>query len=320
MRQKLKLASIHLSENNIMILNVFLDLTRSSEVAVWEYTDSPETASALLFDTDSEEGNRELRRWISRNSHQVLIAFSGKPEDVPPGLLVVPRPLRLAGLMQALQEAQKQILNHSRRADSASSTATQRVFEVLYKNKNLFLKITDQAYRLIIFNTEQRSYYTTSLIRVDVERLLISPVTSVQVQEISAARFVKETQSMKAQDLEPPLWLTALAISNGKLFDGLARNGFYRLSRWPNFKKLGQDTLHLKLTVLLRRGGTIDSFARATGETQENIIDFINACRALHYLEMQANPLGTTQQAVEQNRLNSEKRSLLSRIRTRLGI
>lgn len=341
MSQKLQIYTSHLSRSNLLTLKVFLGLTRSHEVAVWEHTESLEAASAILVDADNEEGGRALEHWLSKNGPQVLIAFSNRAADFPPNVLVVPRPLSFAELLPVLQQAQNQVLDPSARRAVRASTQpvrvglsgekpatdsfgrTRRVLEVLYNsNQGSFFKITDKGSRSIFFNVGQRRYYTANLIQMEVEDLLASPIVNASyIEEIGDAQFARETQHLKAQDLEPPLWLAALAVSNGKLFEGLSTDGTYRLSRWPDLKKLGQDPLHLKLTALLRRGGTIDSFTKFTNESQEDIIDFINACRALNYLENHNKPVDISHIVVtEKYHLSPGKRSLLSRIRSRLGI
>lgn len=340
MPQTLQLFTSRLSHSNILTLKVFLGLTKADKVARWEYTNDQEAASALLIDTDDEEGNLQLKEWASTNKRQVLIAFSsGKSESFPPNVLVLPRPLRSAELIPVLRQAGRRFLDffvleqeaggvlrvpQQQRADEKSDTenavsAVRRVLNVLYDNQDKVLKIIDKTGRFIVFDISRRRYYTTNHTRMEVEDLLASPATSCQIEELGRDQFAKSLQNFKAHDLDPPLWTAALAISNGQLFDGLSPTDFYKLGRWPDLKKLGQNSLHLVLTALLRRGGNIEYFANFLKVSPGDVIDYINACHVLNYLERQEKAV-LPSTAPQQQSSNTSKRSLFSRIRSRLGI
>ncbi|MCB1824817.1 MAG: hypothetical protein KDJ54_09695 [Candidatus Competibacteraceae bacterium] len=323
-----------------MTLKVFLELTKADEVASWEHTNNQETAAALLVDADSEEGRLQLKDWARENKRQVLIAFSGRTEGFPENVLVLPRPLRSAELVPVLRQASKQFLSRfqeqkeqefpqapqsssldekidTKKIDATSaSVGVRRVLEVLYGNQNKIIKIIDRVGRSVIFDIEHRRYYTTNLVKMEIEDLLASPIGNMQIEEVHHNQLAKVVQNLKAQDLDVPLWTAALAISAGHLFDGLSLTESYRLNRWPDLKKLGQDPLHLKLTALLRRGGNIGYFADHLKAPVEDVIDFINACRTLGYLEYQGKPTSVPGKKPS----NTGKRSLFSRIRSRLGI
>ena len=335
MPQRLQLFTSYLSRSNELTLKVFLEFTKNDEVASWEHTNNLETAAALLVDADSEGGRLQLEDWARENKHQVLIAFSGRTEGLPEKVLVLPRPLRSAELVPVLRLAAKQFLSRvpeqkeqesprvsqssslDEKIDTAStSVGVRRVLEVLYGNHNKIIKIIDRVGRSVIFDIEHRRYYTTNLVQMEIEDLLASPVENIQLEEVNHNQLAKAIQNLKAQDLDVPLWTAALAISTGQLFDGLSLTEFYRLNRWPDLKKLGQDPLHLKLTALLRRGGNISYFADHLKVPIEDVIDFINACYTLSYLEQQGKPASVP----EKEPSNTGKRSLFSRIRSRLGI
>ena len=335
MPQRLQLFTSYLSRSNELTLKVFLELTKADEVASWEHTNNLETAAALLVDADSEEGHLQLKDWVRENKRQVLIAFSGRTDGFPENVLVLPRPLRSAELVPVLRQAGKQFLSSSQERKErgpaqisqpglpdekpdivGASAGVRRVLEVLYANQHKVIKATDRLGRPVVLDMEHRRYYTANLVRMEIEDLLASPVENIQIEEVNHEQLAKAVQNFKAQDLDAPLWTAALAISAGQLFDGLSITESYRLNRWPDLKKLGQDPLHLKLTALLRRGGNIGYFADHLKVPVEDVVDFINACRTLGYLESQEKPTP----APGQKPSNTGKRSLFSRIRSRLGI
>jgi len=338
MPQTLQLFSSQLSVSNLLTLKIFLGLTKTDRIAVWEYTDSAEAAAAVLIDTDTSEGNLQIKEWVNRKKPQVVIAFGNNNLGLPSDVLSLSRPLRSAELLAVLQQAASRFTGGSadkgrghvpvstqvgalaKEADtSASFVQTNRVLTVLYKDNDKVLKVIDRMGRSVIFDVGRRRYYATNLVRTEVEDLLASPLRSVQIQEMGSSELAKEIQNIKAQDSDPLLWTAALAISNGQLLPGLAPQGFYRLNRWPDLKKLGADPLHMKLAALLRSGGSIDHFSHFTKAPVESIIDFINACQVLHYLEYQQKSTPAAA-PVEQKKSGDEKRGLFARIRSRLGI
>lgn len=339
MPQTLQLFSSQLSVSNLLTLKIFLGLTKTDRLAVWEYTENPETAAAILIDADTPEGGSQIKEWVNRKKSQVVIAFGNENPGLPSGVLSLSRPLRSAELLTILQQAAGRLnggsADHEKRIFSGSTTqvgglpeeantsasfaATGRVLNFFDKNQDKALKIIDRMGRSVIFDVWRRRYYATNLVRTEVEDLLASPVRSVQIQEMGSNELAKEIQNIKAQDSDPLLWTAALAISNGQLLPGLLMEGFYRLNRWPDLKKLGADPLHMKLAALLRSGGTIDHFSHFTKAPIESIIDFINACQVLHYLEYQQNSTPSAA-PVEQKKSGDEKRGLFARIRSRLGI
>ena len=340
MAQKLQLSASQLSRSNLLTLEIFLDLTKKDETATWEYTDNVKAAAALIIDADTDLGRRELAQLVLQGGRQVLIAFSGDRTGFPGGVLVLPRPLRSAELLSVLRQASEKILNAFQEKEETGSPqgalssegsakpssvadgseSSRRVIAILCANQSKILKVTDRLSRVVIFEMERRRYYTAGLSQMDVEDLIASPAGSSRFEEIGSSQLLSETQNLKPQDLEPPLWTAALAVSNGKLFEGLSSTGFYRLNRWPDLKKLGQDPLHLKLTALLRRGGAIDYFVDFTKGSAGDVIDFLNACRALNCLELQTQQAATPVKTPEPQKPNTGKLSLFSRIRSRLGI
>ena len=87
MPQTLRLFSSQLSVSNLLTLKIFLGLTKTDRVAVWEYTDDPEAATAVLIDTDTPEGRSQVKEWVDRKKSQVLIAFSDKGIGLPLSLI-----------------------------------------------------------------------------------------------------------------------------------------------------------------------------------------------------------------------------------------
>ena len=345
MPRKLYIFASHLSHSNILTLKVLLKSTKADKMAVWEYTNNSNEAAAILIDTDSKEGALQLKELGRKKNHQVLIAFSNRAPDFPEGILVLPRPLRSAELCPLLQQASRNFLNSqqiilqdqqdtdlspslqqyptNQKAIEITNVSTRprRVLEILYSNRNKILKITDRSMRAVFFDTEKHHYYTSDLVRIEIEALLASSIENVQLEEIDRKQFKIETQSLKMQDLDPLLWTAALGIStDGQLFHGLSFIESYRLNRWPDLRKLGSNALHLKFAALLRQECTISYMADDAKAELDEVVSFINACYSLSYLEHQEQPLVPLQTRAQKTPASADKISLLSRIHRRLGI
>ncbi len=342
--RKLYIFASHLSHSNVMALKVLLKSIKTDEIAVWEYTNNPNEAAAILIDADSKEGALQLEEWVRKKNYQVLIAFSNRAVAFPEGVLVLPRPLRSAELFPLLQQASRRFLHilqslqdqpdiafcPSLQQDLADQKATKvasvltrprRVLEILHGNRNKILKVADRSMRTVFFDTEKHYYYTVDLVRTEIENLLTSPIENVQAKEIDRRQLETETQSLKAQDLDPLLWAVALAIStDGQLFHSLSFSESYRLNRWPDLKKLGSNALHLKFAAMLRQECTISYMADVAKISIDEAVSFINACYSLNYLERQETSVVSLQARTQKTPANADKISLFSRIRRRLGI
>jgi hypothetical protein len=181
---------------------------------------------------------------------------------------------------------------------SEGESKTLRVFEVLSKDQDRSSKVTSRITRPVVFDFGRRRYYVSTSLQSEVEDLLASPVQSVQIEEINASQLTKEIQNLSAQEPDES----------------------FRLNRWPDLKKLGQNPLHLKLTALLRRGGTVDYIADFIKAPPDEIIAFINACYLLNYLVHEKKAAVAQNKPLEPQGMSAGKRGLLSRIRSRLGI
>ena len=90
----------------------------------------------------------------------------------------------------------------------STSVGVRRVLEVLYGNHNKIIKLSI-AGRSVVFDIEHRRYYTTNLVQMEIEDLLVSPVENIQLEDVNHNQLAKAIQNLKAQDLDVPLWTAA---------------------------------------------------------------------------------------------------------------
>ncbi|NJN45449.1 MAG: hypothetical protein HC808_01990 [Candidatus Competibacteraceae bacterium] len=341
MPYELKLSSQQVSVKDLPVLKIILSLTKTNALASWDYTDNAQAAAALLVDTDSDEGRSAFAKLINDERKQALIAFGNPPDGFGTAndIFVLPKPIRSKNVIPVLHQAAEWFINTQQESAIAKNssrsnkneipsaitkteTKTQsirRIIDRLPKDQNKALHIVEKASnRLLIIDRWRNRYYVYSSANADISKVLVSDTHNFIIEEIDRKQLNKEIEQLIPHELDLTLWKVALSISDGQLFEGLSQTEYFQLRRWPDLKRLGNDPLHMKLTALLRRGATIDYIADFLNAPTTEIVHFINACYALGYLDHQHKPIDQTTPATKQ--LNNGKRSLLSRIRNRLGI
>jgi hypothetical protein len=74
-------------------------------------------------------------------------------------------------------------------------------------------------------------------------------------------------------------WRIATLISHGMLLPGLALHTTFALRAWPDFGRLGQNPMHMRLAALFTvKPHSLSGACDATGATRDEVIGFMNAC------------------------------------------
>lgn len=341
MAQSFTISSRYLSVNGELVLKAMISLTKLSPSVRWEYT-SDADSHIVIIDTDQEEGRRMWMDLSNSGCRQVLVAYTAKANKFPDGSLVLTKPLRSNELVPLLERVTQERLTQTGDTDVAGATLEspnlevlapettdssadsrpvnftngQRVLDVLMRHGDTPVRISGESSTVIV--ERSRHQYFGEASNDAVKALLLADNDSVQIEEIAPERLVEYTGGLTAQELDAPLWEAVLNTSGGHLLNGLSANHSYRLRRWPDFKKLDHKPIHVRLTVFLsKRGGSIDGLSRVSGIPADRVIDFVNACHALQYLEIQTEPVAPP---AEKQPVNKSKLSLFGRIRARLGI
>lgn len=337
MAEKLRLAARYLSARHSTTLNILLPLTRNNPIAFWDHTVNPRAADAILVDIDGPEG-QSLIAELDAEKRYVLIACGESPRDLPGSVLFLQKPFVPATLLSILEQAARLRLNITPSDPPARSrpavdrnrpvvAGSQRIIDLLADQVDIILGIAHDSLSpyVLIFDKKRRCYYQDGSI-IDAQGALLSAVRSYQrVEEVSREQLVMVTKSLIVADLDPVLWKAGLSASNGVLYSGLPESGYYKLRYWPDLKKLGFSIAHMKIASVLRQGGVISSIAGMTHLPIEEIINFINVCYILNYLEPVGVGLAASNSFMlgkgeKDSEATRQKRSLLSRIRSRLGL
>lgn len=320
-----------------------ISLTKLSPSVRWEYT-SEADSDIVIIDTDREEGRRMWMDLSNSSCQQVLVAYTAKADRFPEDSLVLTKPLRSNELVPLLEKITQEKLSASGETTNASHKPDdsgdisrssgypsgveqedpeaiplangQRVLDVILERGNTPIRIINGESTIII--EKSRRQYFGDASAESVKSLLLSDNDSVHIEEIEVERLAEYTGGLTTHELDAPLWAAVLDTSRGHLLSELSANHTYRLRRWPDFKKLDHKPIHVRLTVFLsKRGGDINGLSRLSGIPVDRVIDFVNACHALQYLEIQTEPVAPPTQ---KQPVNKSKLGLFSRIRARLGI
>lgn len=341
MAEKLRLATRYLSARHSTTLNILLALTRNNPTAYWDHTDNPKAADAILVDTDSPEGQLLVTK-LDAEKNYVVIAHGESSGTLPDGVLFLPKPLVSTNLLPILEQAARLHLKISHsdpsavvnasaspdRSASADAASPRRIIDLLVSKSESILAIASASptQYAVIFDKKRRCYYQDGSI-IDVPSVLLGAVSSYRrVDEMPRERLEGAIKNLIVADLDPVLWKAGLTASNGALYGNLPESGYYKLRYWPDLKKLGFNIVHMKVASVLRQGGAIFSIANMTQVPTEEVINFINVCYFLSYLEpvaggpTSARSASTPEKSERDLEVAQQKRGLFSRIRSRLGL
>lgn len=352
MLRQFTITSRHLSANGELVLKAMVSLIKINTGGNWVYTDDA-TASIAIIDTDKEEGRRTWMEWSGRGLGQALIAYTTKAERFPPGALVLAKPLRSSDLIPLMAQVAERLNSPTTAAAAApvsnvvpirqpesveepaatpvrtpvvapvrspatASAATEGVLERLLRNNHQQPVRMASARCTVVVERSRRLYYSRR--PEDLLALMQAAPDQVQLEVLDPEELTTHIQGLGSHELDGPLWQAVLNSSEGRLLDGLSERDTFRLLRWPDFKKLDHKPMHVKLSVFLsKRGGDIPTLTKLSGLDGDKIIDFVNACHALHYLDVHhgavtAMPIPPVQPT------HVGKLGLFAKIRARLGI
>lgn len=187
------------------------------------------------------------------SSHRQTLATRTNLDNRPAAELDAPARLREA----AKQFARSRQSTAPASAPSASESSQQtpqtqsespytpRVLHLLPNDSEIALQVVEKdTQRLVIFDRAYNRYYLRNPEYTDIRGLLARPADEVVVTTIPRKSLAKEIARLLPHELDLLLWKATLAVSQGQLFEGLPRTGFFQLRRWPDLKRLGASLAH----------------------------------------------------------------------------
>lgn len=121
--------------------------------------------------------------------------------------------------------------------------------------------------------------------------------------------------------LDVLLWHVGLVMSPSALLPIVRARGTLKLSRWPDFGRIGADPAHMKMSAkLASRAYAIEDLFQATAEPRERIFAFLNACGVCGLFTDAVDPRAATQAPRTGVQNGRPLGGLMQRLRGALGI
>jgi hypothetical protein len=317
----MKITSRYMSTNGELILKTMLSGCKLLGNQTWSYNDSynVDDCSVVFINIDEAEGKQLWQQLGVTDLSLVKIAYTAIPESYPYNSQVLRKPIRfkelhqLIGNLEVLIEKYKDA-NNIININPIPAKTTSCVLEAIIKdNRNKIIRLRTGTETIII--DCDRLLFSASISDKEIESLLISDFSSCEINILSDKAGFGDL----SRDLSGPLSRAISQCFNQKLLSSLNQQDYFKLTRWPNFKRIRYNSAYVQIAVLLnKKFHDIASISQTCKVSFEDIITFINICYALRNLEVQ-----TTGQPVMVNEFRSEKRKnvpFLAKIRTRLGI
>ena len=146
----------------------------------------------------------------------------------------------------------------------------------------------------------------SGLASLDAKALSFEPVTDATALATGHKRV----------PLDAFMWSAGIFLSRGRLLSKLESFPGFSLRRWPDFGRLPHRTEHTRIaTYLMRTATTVDALVDGTKVNREDVVGFLNASLLCGWLKSAEPAKGE-----RPRRISSEQRSIIGRIRSRLGI
>jgi hypothetical protein len=107
-----------------------------------------------------------------------------------------------------------------------------------------------------------------------------------EVKMAADAPFAAATSTLAAHPFARLQWLSHLVRGDGSFDAGLAPNGRYKLSRWPQSER--EFPKHFRIaTMMLKSAASIEEIAELSGANAADVTNFINAYHSLGFIEQE---------------------------------
>ncbi len=347
--QKSYQISLHgVSEKDSMLFECMLILLEKRTRAEWSLSTDHNLSDIAVVDMD-QDGHQQLWEEVNQHGRGVPVAFYEDYTTLPHqyALKKPVRSLDLVKLMTQIIQTKGQINIRQQVAGQAGGSSTghvaapankapvqpqrktanvkvqvrrpeiKRLYDLLLNNDiNEAIEIQYREVELIIdiprqqFFTEHKLLMLSMLFKLSTDKLNISSYPDAKLKYLE--------QHASSQPLDFLIWSSILLGANGELFAPINSDTKLKLKKWPNFRSMVHLPLHNKITAfMMKQEATINEICSQLNMQADIVINFINACLVLGYLNIDYDRHDSTGNSFQ---LNSKNRSLFSKIRKRFGL
>ncbi len=136
-----------------------------------------------------------------------------------------------------------------------------------------------------VFDADARTYHGSATLK-PLAPAFARPLPREELAALDPSAWAEATAKLgAAQPLSRLQWLGGLLAGGGALLPGLDPAGRYRLAKWPQTER--EYPKHFRLATAMMKGPTtVSALAAASGVTDAEAADFVNANLATGYAEV----------------------------------
>lgn len=331
-----------IAETDIILLEFLLSVQEKQTGNQWQLA-SDLSGDIVIINTDEKAGIEMYEKMMADENSPVIITYTTDSSVLNPEYHLN-RPMRSAdyiSLTKKLLEDHPEIgsiKTKEAKQIKTENTATipeetktpainfdikrssyKRLYNLLTEDSEKYNKPIQIIYREISiyidfshkrFFSEHKLILLSMLFKENIDSLIIKEISDDELNKIEA--------EIKPCSLEELLWSCTLLGSSGELIEKINKETLLHLKRWPNLQMLLHLPRHLTLTAFMTKyTATLGEIITQTNVLPENVIDFINACQVMGYLNIDEKNNSTVQNNI---RTNTKRQSLFEKIRNKFDI
>jgi len=326
-------------ETDAILLEFLLTLLEKQTSAEWQLG-SDMSGDIAIYDIDEKAGLELYQQRLAASDGPVPVVFSTESPKLDAEFRLV-KPMRSADFLATAKSIIEKYPDIGREtgAKEASSSETveaantsiattvtklkrptvKRLYNLLTEDIEAYKNPVSILFREVSFYIDfssKRFYCEHKLMLLSM--LCKSDISKLNISEISSYELGKIETQMTARPLTELIWCCALLGSSGELIDSIDENTPLHLKRWPNLKSLVHLPRHITLTAFLsKHTATIDEIVKQTRVLPDNVIDFVNACKVMGYLDDHVSLDDVETKPVQTDKV---KKGLFGKIRNKFGV
>ena len=336
-------------ETDAILLEFLMSVLEKQMNADWELTYDM-SGDIAVIDIDEQSGLDLFNKTKARDNSPVIIALSSGIQKVD-AEFNLQKPMRSANFLAVIKEILEKNPDTGREKEADEASTVTNLQPALDTNKTEENKSTKTVQnnvaikrpsvkRLYNFLTEDAGSYTkpieviylevsiyldfkSNLLFCEHKLMLLSmlskaDISKLQIREMKDADFKKVQAEVPSRPISELIWCCALLGSSGELISSIDENSVLHLKRWPNLKSLVHLPRHITLTAYMTKyKSSLSEISVQTRVPIDHVVDFVNACLLLGYLDKDVKRDEKQQQEIKHD---SAKQGLFGKIRNKFGL
>lgn len=323
-------------ETDAILLEFLLTLLEKQTDAEWQLGNDM-NGDICIYDIDEKSGLDIYQKRIADGSGPVPIAFSTDKNKVEAENFLI-KPLRSADFLAIAKsiiesnpelgcetaatskpsaEEKNEVAGHQ--ALAIKRPSTKRLYNLLTEDIDNYKNPVEVGFREVSFFIDfsaKRFYCEHKLMLLSM--LCKTDISNLQIKEISSYDLSKIENQIESRPLNELIWCCALLGSSGELLESIELETPLHLKRWPNLKSLVHLPRHITLTAFLsKHTATLPEIVSQTRVLLDNVVDFVNACKVMGYLDEQVSLNDIDTSTVKSDNV---KKGLFGKIRNKFGV